>query len=117
MVREQVEKGLACLVHPSHALDDKVCNFLLYERPLSPVGGKGALCSGSHHCYSSKNEATQQSTRGGAEKQTIYCPARRLRKKDDKKEKSGFSYFLSFDSSFDNLTTETGREVKTATAA
>ena len=41
---------------------------------------------------------------------------RRLRREDDEKEKSGFSY-LSFDSSFDNLTTETGREVKTATVA
>ena len=46
----------------------------------------------------------------------MYCPGRRLRKEEDKKEKSGFSY-LSFDSSFDDLTMETGREVETAAVA
>ena len=36
--------------------------------------------------------------------------------KEDKKERSGFSY-LSFDSSFDDLTIETGRDVETAAVA
>ena len=37
-----------------------------------------------------------------------------MRKEEDKKEKSGFSY-LFFDSSFDDLTMETGREVNNQT--
>ena len=39
-----------------------------------------------------------------------------MRKEEDKKEKSSFSY-LSFDSSFDDLTVETGREVETMAVA
>ena len=37
----------------------------------SPLSATEALCSGSHHCHSLKYEATQQSTRVEATKQTI----------------------------------------------
>ena len=73
-----------------------------------------ALCSGGYNRCSLKYEATQQSTRGDVEKQPIYRLGWRLSKKEDEKEKSGFS-FSSFDLSLVDLTTGTGREVETAT--
>ena len=57
----------------------------------SPLAATEALCSGGHHRHSLKYETTQQSTRVEVTKQTIYCQVRRLSKKEDKKEKSGFS--------------------------
>ena len=73
-----------------------------------PLSAAEALCSGGYHRCSLKYEATQQSTRGDVEKQTIYCPGRRLSKEEDEKEKSGFSS-SSFDPSFTDLTTERGK--------
>ena len=72
-----------------------------------PLSAAEALCSGGYHRCSLKYEATQQSTRGDVEKQTIYCPGRRLSKEEDKNEKSGF-FSSSFDPSFTDLITETG---------
>ena len=78
-----------------------------------PLSAAEALCSGGYHHFSLNYEATQQSTRGDVEKQTIYCSGRRLSKDEDKKEKYGFS-FSSFDLSLADLTTGRGREVETA---
>ena len=95
--------------------NDKLRNLSSCERPLAPVGNGGALQRQSLLLFVKKwNNATINPwTRG---KQTMYSLGWRLRKEEDKKEKSSFSY-LSFGSSFDNLTMETGREVETAAVA
>jgi hypothetical protein len=77
-----------------------------------PLSAAEALCSGGYHHCSLKYETIQQSTRGDVEKQTIYCPGRRLNKEEGKKEKSGF-VSSSLDSSLDDTTTETGRKMET----
>ena len=57
----------------------------------SPLAATEALCSDGHHRHPLKYEATQQSTRVEATKQTVYCRIWRLSKKEDNKEKSGIS--------------------------
>ena len=76
---------------PIAPLRTMTCTNDHHAGALLPLAAMEALCSGGHHRRTLIYEATQQSTRAGATKQTINCRVRCLRKKEDKKEKSGFS--------------------------
>ena len=69
-------------------------------------GGDGDCCV--------KYAATQQSTHEDRAIQTICCPGQPFGKEKDKRAKSAF-FSSSFDSTFDNTRTETGRGVEAAT--
>ena len=110
------EAGLVC--SPFATFHSMTCANDRCDGAPSPLLAAGALWGSGHHRYSLTHATTQQSNGGGwgLTKQTIYCLGRHLDKEEDEEETSDVRLLLlSFDSSFKNETTETGREAETAT--